>query len=62
MIDKNFFTKSNSVNLSKILEVTKAKCSENKDILLNDVASLNNAKSDEISVFYNIKYQGDFLI
>lgn len=59
MIDKSFFTKLNSVSLSKILEVTKAICLENKDISFNDVASLNNAKSDEISVFFNIKYLKD---
>ena len=66
MINKNFFSKKKeSLTLAEILEITNSKLSENTKFDLNkeifDVATLENATQNEISLFHSAAYLEKFL-
>lgn len=66
MINKNFFRKKHEfITLGKALEITGSKLVDGVDHDLNkkihDVATLENATSDEISFFHSASYMNQFL-
>ncbi len=62
MADHNFFKKSKSFSIKEIANITSCDVALEADlgVVLDDVNSLKNAKSNELSFLDNIKYKGDF--
>ncbi len=61
MADNSFFKKSKSFSVAEIAEITSSRPSGGLDLILDDVNSLQNAKSNELSFFDNVKYKDNFL-
>ncbi len=62
MADPNFFKKSKSFTVSEIIDALPCEVSKNADLdlILDDVSSLKDAKSNHLTFLDNIKYKDDF--
>ncbi len=62
MADTNFFKKSKSFTVAEIIEKLSCEVADgtNTDLLLDDVSSLSDAESNNLSFLDNIKYKEDF--
>lgn len=61
MADTRFFQNKGPFKTSQIAELTGSELSGNDDLLINDVAPLDKADTDQISFLDNIKYKDQFL-